>query len=496
MNIPAKPRVAIIGAGASGLAMARYVRESGGEAVVYERSATVGGVWKFDAAGIDPAQPAYSALRANSSRKVMEFAGHTFASEDDYPSRSDVEQYLVQYRDAHGLAACIHHEADVRSIERVSESKWSVSLGGEALSEFFDYVVVCTGLYKVPTIPPLYKQLDPAVKLTHSALFRNATAYAGKRVLIAGLGNSGADAAVELCRVGAEVAVSSPRGAWVIPKHIGGVPYDYYLTNLTFRESLGSSEAAFEQLILQEYRRTGIDVDRYRQRLAPNPLDLSRSRMTMNSEVLPLIEDGSIKLLSIGERVSAGEFSDACGRSFKFDAVIAATGYQREFPFLDATCQPHQGTVLSLYKHVFHPKVPRLAFLGMCGVVGAIFPVVELQARWVASCFLGARTLPSSDEMTRMVNAHNQMALANSIKPSRVVQVPYMEALALELGLGDAQERMHKVRTPSHPVVADIYSESLNDSIGDKHARNQGTEVANGAGPSALPLSCFRRVAP
>jgi len=457
MTSTEKPRVAIIGAGAAGLVMARYVRESAGEAVVYERSAAVAGVWKFDATGTDPSQPAYSTLRTNSSRKVMEFADHRLTTDDEFPTRSDIEQYLVQYRDVHGLAACIRYQAAVRSIECVSEGRWAVYVVGDALPEHFEYVVVCSGLYKVPTIPPLYRQLDPAVELTHSSLFRSAEAHSGKRVLVAGFGNSGADIAVELCRAGAKVAVSSPRGAWVIPKHIDGVPYDYYLTSMTLRESLQSSEAAFEQLILREHARMGIDVDRYRSQLAPKPLDLSRSRMTMNSDVLPLVENGSIQVLSIGERISGCEFCDSSGRSFKFDAVITATGYQRQFPFLDATCQPHQGSVLTLYKHVFHPKVSGLAFLGMCGVVGAIFPVVELQARWVASCFLGSGILPNCDEMMRMVEAHNKTALANAIKPSRVVQVPYMEALARELGLDGTQDRVDKLCSQSDPVIADMY---------------------------------------
>ncbi len=453
-------RVAIIGAGASGLVMARYVREFGGEAVIFERSVAVGGVWRFDETGTDSAQPAYSALRANSSRKVMEFDGHQFTTNDDFLTRSEIEKYLIQYRDVHGLASCIRYETEVRSIERVSDRKWAVYVGDENLPEEFDYVVVCSGLYKVASTPPFYSHLDPTVKLTHSSLFRSAAGYGGKRVLVVGFGNSGADVAVELCRAGAKVAVSSPRGAWVIPKHINGVPYDHYLTNLTLRASLPSSETAFEQLVLEEHSSMGIDVRRYRERLAPAPLDLSRSRMTMNSDVLPLIENGSIQVLTIGKQIAANEFLDSSGKSFIFDAVVTATGYQRQFSFLDAYCQPHEGSILTLYKHVFHTKVPGLAFLGMCGVVGAIFPVVELQARWVASCFLGPGVLPSSDEMTKMVKTHNDTALFNGIKPSRVVQVPYMEELSRELGINSSQERIDKLRSPSDPVIAEMYRAS------------------------------------
>lgn len=456
MSAMEKPRVAIVGAGASGLAMGKYIREFGGEPVIYERSSAAAGVWKFDKEGTDPGQPAYSALRANSSRKVMEFAYAPLASDDEFPARSEVEQYLAQYRDAHGLAACIRYGTAVRRVAPASR-KWAVFTNDSARPEFFSHVVVCSGLYKVPSLPPLYGKAGTGFEVTHSSLFRSAAPYAGKRVLVAGLGNSGADIAVELFRAGAEVAVSLPRHAWIVPKHIDGLPYDHHLTSMTLRESIPRTNSAFEQLVLQEHARDGIDVERFRKVLAPQPLDLFRSRLTFNSEIARLVDEEKIRVLSAGEEIVADEFRDTCGRSFRFDAVVAATGYQRQFPFLEAACQPQEGNVLALYKHVFHPKAPGLAFLGACGVVGAIFPVVELQARWVAACFLGGRALPGSAEMARSVETHNYTASMNQIKPSRVIQVSYMETLALELGLGGEEDRRKLLPPGPSPVVADMY---------------------------------------
>jgi cation diffusion facilitator CzcD-associated flavoprotein CzcO len=279
----------------------------------------------------------------------------------------------------------------------------------------------------------------------------------GRRVLVAGLGNSGADIAVELYRGGAEVAVSAPRGAWIVPKYLGGIPYDYHLTNMSLRQSIQSVDTSFEELVLLEHARNGIDIERFKMRLAPKPLDLFRSRMTFNSDIAGLIDAGEIRILSQGEVIKDGEFRDTSGQCFKFDAIIAATGYQRHFPFLDAVCQPHDRGALTLYKHVFHPRVPGLAFLGACGVVGAIFPVVEMQARWVASCFVGGASLPDVDVMVEVVETHNEESLLKRIKPSRVVQVHYMEALAEELKLGSLERRRASLRSEVDPVIADMY---------------------------------------
>lgn len=449
--------MAIIGAGASGLAMGKYARDYGAEPVIFERSNAVAGVWKFDQHGADAGQPAYAALRTNSSRKVMEFAHHPMTVADEFPARADVENYLASYGDAHGLSSCIRYGADVVEVKRTPEGRWSVLTSASNRPEYFDHVVVCSGLYKMPALPPLYGKLGGDVEVTHSAVFRCAKRYAGKRVLVAGLGNSGADIAVELHREGAEVAVSSPRGAWVVPKYVGGVPYDYHLTNMTLRQSIPWTDAAFEALVLKEHEGNGVDIARFRNTLASKPLDLMRSRLTFNSDIALMIDDGTIRAMAAGEMIEGNKFRDTSGRGFKFDAVIAATGYQRHFPFLEAAYLPHERNVLTLYKHVFHPTMPGLAFLGMCGVVGAIFPVVELQAQWVASCFLGASTLPSPAEMARHVETHNQTAMANQIKPSRVVQVSYMEMLAHELGFGSLEERRNRLPAGAAPVVADLY---------------------------------------
>jgi hypothetical protein len=237
------------------------------------------------------------------------------------------------------------------------------------------------------------------------------------------------------------------------------VPYDFLLSNLTLKEPFKVAQARFEAHICEEYARRGIDVEKYRRLLARAPLDFQRSRMTVNSELVGLVDRDAIQVLGKGATFDRDTVTDTNNKQFSCDVVIVATGYKPHFPFLDADCQPVQDNVLSLYKHVFHPKIPGLAFLGMCGVVGAIFPVVELQARWVASCFLGRGVLPGQSQMADAVSLHNTLAATYGIKAARTIQVDYMETLAWELGLGEADARKRMVGgSDRQPVTSAMYS--------------------------------------
>ena len=65
-------------------------------------------------------------------------------------------------------------------------------------------------------------------RVIHSSSYRNPAGYAGQRVLVAGLGNSGAEIASELAEAGAKVSVSVRSGANVVPRSFVGIPTQYF----------------------------------------------------------------------------------------------------------------------------------------------------------------------------------------------------------------------------------------------------------------------------
>jgi hypothetical protein len=96
------------------------------------------------------------------------------------------------------------------------------------------------------------------------------------------------------------------------------------------------------------------------------------------------------------------------GTSVRADVIMHCTGYKYSFPFLAAgnTVSVEDNRIHPLYKHVFVPRLaPNLAFIGLPFKV-IPFPLVQLQASWVAGALSGRIELPSEEEMMEDVRAH------------------------------------------------------------------------------------------
>ena len=120
----------------------------------------------------------------------------------------------------------------------------------------------------------------------------------------------------------------------------------------------------------------------------------------------------------------------ADGTRSQADWLVVATGFTPLFPFLPASyCRPAE-----LYLHVFPADCSTLAFLGMHGVTGAVYPVAEMQARWVARVFSGAIGLPPPDARARAIQAHLKLHQQRGTSPTRVDRLAYLEKLAGLIG--------------------------------------------------------------
>jgi len=116
------------------------------------------------------------------------------------------------------------------------------------------------------------------------------------------------------------------------------------------------------------------------------------------------------------------------------DAVILATGYAAEFPFLPDGVPARSGGALSLYRLVFPPGISGLAFVGMTRVMGPVFPLAELQARWIAAVWSGRAELPPPALMRAEIDARIAHARATGDDQMRVEFLPYAEDIAGRIG--------------------------------------------------------------
>jgi len=209
--------VIVVGAGQAGLAIAWYLARLGLRFQVLEASAELGQSWRsrWDSLTLfTPAQ--YDALPG------MPFP----APADTYPTKGPVADYLQAYADAFRLP--VRLSARVTSLSRSGDG-FEVRTADETFSA--RRVVVATGPFQVPFVPPAAGGLDSPVTQLHSADYRNPQALPDGPVLVVGGGNSGLQIAEELSasrRVDVSVGTSPP----ILPQRLAGRDLFWWLTRL------------------------------------------------------------------------------------------------------------------------------------------------------------------------------------------------------------------------------------------------------------------------
>lgn len=403
-------RIAVIGAGAAGLTSARWLLDAGLEPVVFERTHAVGGLWRPDT-GL-----AYPSLRTNTSKQKTAFSDLPFdAKLTDHPSRDEVLAYLERYADVTGVRSRIRFGHAVAAV-RPSADGWVVD------GEPFDAVVVATGLFGRALEPPLPGRERFRGRVVHSRDYREPAEFAGTDVVVAGAGSSGADIAVELAGVASSVTLAVRRPPLFTPRMYRGRPYDHRATRLARMLPLAVRRWRVRRALAAEYRRRGLRLHDVPLNATPGTdvLDeVARGRIALRSALVALDEQGAI--LADGSRIDA-------------DAVILATGYAPEFPFLPSGIPERVDGVLALYRLVFPPEIPALAFVGMTRVSGPVFPVAEIQARWVAAVFAGRASLPPAGAMRAEIDERVRRAHAIGDDQMRVELLAYLDDIAARIG--------------------------------------------------------------
>ncbi len=428
-------RVVVIGAGVSGITAAKCLLDEGLEPVVGEASSAIGGVWKLVGEGSDGGGLAYRSLRTNTSKQIMAFSDFPFAADlPDFPSRVDVLRYLDAYADHFRVRERIRFGTAVELVTPLPGGRWSVRMRASdgSRDECFDGVLVCSGVFREPVVPVYPGQENFAGTILHSSSYVDAANLEGKTVAIVGVGSSGADIAVETSYAARRVLLCGSKGTWFIPRHIGGRPRDHHLSRLAGRipKKLGLRLA--QRRVLGRYRREGLP-DRPSALGFPEP-PFSSGRTTANTGMHARAAAGAIVARPDIARLEGHERVFVDGIREGVDVLIFATGYSVRFPFLAEETNPLRDHGPALYKQVFHPDCPGLAFIGMFRVSGPALPVAEMQSRWAARVLRGAVQLPPAAEMLRAIATRRAEVAARGANPFKVEFVPYLDDLAEEIG--------------------------------------------------------------
>ncbi|CAH0550214.1 unnamed protein product [Brassicogethes aeneus] len=321
-------KIAIIGAGPSGLSAAKNSIQEGHDVDVYEQTDRIGGTWVFtkevglDKYGLPIHTSMYEGLRTNLPKELMEFENFSYPeNKTSFITQDTVIKYLDNYTNHFQLSKHIKFNHHVIKVDPLPDDKWNITsknlIKNELQHKIYDAIIVCTGNFYTPFVPSIRGQKNFIGTSFHSHNYRHADVFRNKRVVVLGAGPSGTGISGLLSGVAKEVYISfSGSLLWAIPSSV-----------------------------------------------------IKKPRIA-------LVKENSV------------QFSD--GTEANVDAILYCTGYTTTFPFLskETGIEVDDNWVKPLYKHIININHPTMAIIGIT-IRQCPFPLNEFQAKFFLAYIKG-----------------------------------------------------------------------------------------------------------
>ncbi|CAJ1975593.1 unnamed protein product [Sphenostylis stenocarpa] len=454
-------RVAIIGAGTSGLVACKYLLEFGFNPTVFEVDDGVGGLWRhtMDSTKLQSNKQAY---------QFMDFPWPSSVKEDN-PSHSQVLDYLNSYAEHFSLLPYIRFNSKVIDIDYVggesieemkawelwggngrpfcSKGTWHITvqhtknLSSEVHKA--EFVVLCIGKYSgFPNIPEFSQGQGPEVfngKVMHCMDYSNldnkaaAELITGKRVTIIGSHKSALDLAAECAnanRIMHPCTIIQRTAYWFLPDfNIWGVIAGFLYFNRFGELSVHKPGEPFHlslvatllsplrwgiSKVLETILKWKFPLKKYG--LVPNH-SFFHNLSTCLLGVFPdnffdKLKEGSILIKNSKSFsfCSEGVMIDGEAKPLESDLVIFATGYKGDQKIKNIFKSPNfqnyiigpETSTVPLYRQIIHPRILQLAIIGYAESTSNIF-ASEMRSLWLVHFLDGNIELPSIREMEEEV---------------------------------------------------------------------------------------------
>jgi trimethylamine monooxygenase len=377
-------RVAIIGAGPSGLAQLRAFQSAAQkgaeipEIVCFEKQDNWGGLWNYTwRTGVDEnGEPVhcsmYRYLWTNGPKEGLEFADYSFEEHfgkqiASYPPREVMVDYIEGRVLKAGVRDWIRFSSVIRWVEYDADADdFTVTVhdmvADRVYKERFDYVICASGHFSSPNVPeyPGFSQFNG--RIVHAHDFRDAREFEGKDVLLLGSSYSAEDIGSQCWKYGAKSVTTSYRSA---------------------------------------------------------PMGF---KWPANWEEKPALE-------KVEGRTAY--FKD--GSTKDVDAIILCTGYRHYFPFLPDDLRLKTANRLAtadLYKGVVYVHNPKMFYLGMQDQ-WFTFNMFDAQAWWVRDVILGRIALPNDKQvmLDDVVEREAREEVSDDVKYAIKYQGDYVKEL-------------------------------------------------------------------
>jgi hypothetical protein len=286
----------------------------------------------------------------------------------------------------------------VQSARQAEGGGWLVQVEGGP-ERHFDAVVAATGFLWSPNVPRIAGEFSG--QALHVRDYRTPEPFAGRRVLVLDAGQSALDVAAEISFDAAHTVLACRRGHNLIPERVLGVPFDYLDIALLNRIPWPIVRDLTQALLTS----TPVAADRG---------ELPRPSFSILEHRWPVLVTPNIKRalakrtfsLRPGVQRLEGErvvFAD--GSEETFDAIVYATGYRIDFPYLPAPLGRGRAIEFPLYRRILSPHAKNLAFIGILDAGIGRLKVTETQADWLGAVLARRIEIPDRDTMWKAIDA-------------------------------------------------------------------------------------------
>lgn len=305
----------IIGAGPAGLAMAGRMRQAGIPFEIVEQSQNVGNAWHNH----------YDRLHLHTVKQWSHLPHLPFP--EHYPlyvPRQALTEYFADYAKHFDINP--HFGQQVSKISKQGDGSWLVnSQSGKSFQA--EKVIIATGVNRVPNIPSWQGQEAFQGAITHSVNYKNPAPFQGKRVLVVGMGNTGAEVALDLSEKGIETYISVRNPISVVPRDLNGRPVQVTSKQLA-KLPLGLGDwlgSQIRKLYFGNLSKYGLESSKMHPAVQ---LRETGKTPIVDIGTIQAIKDGKIKVMKDIDRFTEKGIQFKDGTFQEIDAIILATGYK------------------------------------------------------------------------------------------------------------------------------------------------------------------------
>jgi dimethylaniline monooxygenase (N-oxide forming) len=407
-----KTRVCVIGAGLSGLAVCKELREVGVEFRCYEMMPILGGVfgshvWKGGCLTSSTVSTWYSDFPVEDRQRFM--------------SWRELLDYFDRYVDHNGIRDAIELNSKIVRAEQTSEG-WDVEIEHGNFSnghpfhpphlevtpgrsrERFTHLIICSGLHQQPKLPDVPGLDGFSGQVLHSSEFRDAELHRDQNVVVVGAGESASDIAAQLAAVARECTISTRTGPGTLfPKWIQGNTPDIRDDRATY-----NLPRAFAPIIQRGHRRFYSKQTEQRELFEfAARSNWDNQRCSFNSPacksfgIPEAVVHHHAKLAPAIASIERDKLRFVDGSETIAELIVFATGFRTAFPMLDPALADQLLGVDRLWKNAVSPELgDKLMVIGFARPHQInLITTAELQARMAAQVISGRKRLPERAQM-------------------------------------------------------------------------------------------------